>query len=368
MTLRAQLYFLSDTMSVWPEVGRWIKYTDRQGELKCKVYRYEDGGSVGWTLGVGAYQETERQAVVEYDVGDEDMLSEPFLKMINWSYTGAPGEEELEIAVTKRNNEIRGISCQTCKSTSSKLLKCKACKKVYYCDIDCQRKDWPTHQTTCVRGKVVLQPNPRYPLAEVQQQLAISQKKIQEDFNAALVDAFNGNFKIKINGEWVRKPKATDLKASYRYELRHDSAGDKVVHFKQRALESLEHTNGEPSSCSFFMTMELCMEQNGFKVGGLHYLVGYEMDPNFFWGMVLNFNTFGTVAPFHTNCSCKFPKMPPNYKEMKKKWDKMFSRAKAFPTDVQCMFADTCIGCHSFRLDGKAGCRFKHDIAVNQAN
>ena len=99
-------------------------------------------------------------------------------------------------------------------------------------------------------------------------------------------------------------------------------------------------------------------------VSTIHHLVGEEMDPGNFWGMALNYNTFGTVAPFHTSCHCKFPKMPPKYKEMKKKWDKMFSRAKACSTDVQCMFADTKVGCHSFGMEGEANCKFKHDIAV----
>ena len=112
-------------------------------EFKCKVCSYEDVESFGWMAGAGAHQETECQVVVEYEGGDDDCLDETFLNSINWSYTPAPGKEELDIAVQKRDNEVRGISCQSCKSTSSKLLKCEACKKVHYCDQDCQRKDWP---------------------------------------------------------------------------------------------------------------------------------------------------------------------------------------------------------------------------------
>lgn len=96
----------------------------------------------------------------------------------------------------------------------------------------------------------------------------------------------------------------------------------------------------------------------------MHYLVDYTMDPGLFWGMALNFNTFGTVAPFDPNCNCKFPKMPLNYKKLKKQWDKIFFRAKEDINDVQCMFADTKEGCHSFGLPTGLGCKFKHDILV----
>merc|ERR1711879_695032 len=59
-------------------------------------------------------------------------------------------------------------------------------------------------------------------------------------------------------------------------------------------------------------------------------------------------------------------KMPPNWKKMQKQWDKMFSRADADIHDVQCMFADTREGCHSFGLPGDRGCKFKHDILVEE--
>lgn len=357
-------------MAGLPELGRWIQYswknTDNNRLERCKVVEYEDVESFGWTLGTGSYQETEKQVVLVYEGGDTDSQDANFFKMVNWSYITEPGKEELETAVQKRNNDLLGYSCEACKSTSSKLLKCQACKKVHYCDQVCQRNDWPTHEAACVREKIVLEPNPRYPLAEVKQQLAISQREIQMKANAALVDGLNGRFKIEINGQWVRNPRATDLETLNRYMLKHDSGNDDVVHFKQRALESSEHTNGEPSSCSFFMTMEMCLEEKKYKEGGLHYLAVDDSDPGNFWGMVLNFNTFGTVAPFHTNCCCNFPKMPPLYKKMRKNWDKIFSRAKTSSSDVQCMFADTPFGCHSYGLEGDAGCKFKHDIAVKK--
>merc|ERR1719495_624303 len=238
------------------------------------------------------------------------------------------------------------------KKQAKKLLMCQGCKKVRYCNQDCQRQDWSTHRADCVKKKIVLQPNPRYPLGEVDLNLGKSQRAVQRKAHLKIQDALNGNFKVKINNNWVWDPKATDLQAGERYVLKYDSNQEDYVHFKQRALESPEHTNGEPSSCSLYMILDLCYdyENKKYKDGHLHNLALDDMDPGIFWGMTLNFKTFGTVAPFHPNCHCEFRKMPQNYKKIQKSWDKVFKIARADFTDVQCMFSDTSSGCHSFNL------------------
>ena len=45
-----------------------------------------------------------------------------------------------------------GIRCNTCKSMqgATEFKVCSACKKVYYCSRDCQRKDWKGgHKQLC---------------------------------------------------------------------------------------------------------------------------------------------------------------------------------------------------------------------------
>ena len=65
---------------------------------------------------------------------------------------------------------------------------------------------------------------------------------------------------------------------------------------------------------------------------------------------------------------CNFPKMPSKWRRLRKRWDEIFSRAKADIKDVQCRFSDTKEGCHAFGLPGVLGCRYKHDILVEQEN
>jgi len=356
-------------MSVLPKVGRWIKYyfeTDIETKYVCKVKEYEDCESFGWTAWGGGFREVEHHAVLEYPGGDIDSEDKEFFRRVNWTYIPEPTEEELATAVLKRNNRLLGYFCQSCKSTSVKLLLCKGCEVVHYCDRKCQRADWPTHEAVCEKKKkVVLQPNPRYPLDKIRPEVARKQRDLQIKANAILMDALNGCFEVLINDRWVRNPKATDLETCERYILKHDADQGNAIHFKHRALNTGPHANGEPTSCSLYMTIELVLEGEAeYKEGGLHYLALDNMDPGMFWGMALNFNTFGTVAPFTTKCHCNFPKMPPSYKKLKKQWDKIFTRAKKSGLDVQCMFADTPIGCHSFGLDGEEGCKFKHDVSV----
>lgn len=43
--------------------------------------------------------------------------------------------------------------CGSCKTTEGKLLKCGGCKLVYYCSVNCQRKDRNKHATICLVSK-----------------------------------------------------------------------------------------------------------------------------------------------------------------------------------------------------------------------
>lgn len=40
--------------------------------------------------------------------------------------------------------------CGHCHKSGAKLLRCGRCKKVYYCNVECQKKDWATnHRAQC---------------------------------------------------------------------------------------------------------------------------------------------------------------------------------------------------------------------------
>ena len=77
--------------------------------------------------------------------------------------------------------------------------------------------------------------------------------------------------------------------------------------------------------------------------------------------MLINFNTFGTVAKFNTKCDCNYQKMPYKIKQILNYWNDAFERAKNDIDDVQCVFSSSQEGCHGFGLKGCSGCNFKHD-------
>lgn len=39
--------------------------------------------------------------------------------------------------------------CFTCNKTQGKLRKCGTCQAVYYCDVECQKKNWKEHKRVC---------------------------------------------------------------------------------------------------------------------------------------------------------------------------------------------------------------------------
>jgi methyl coenzyme M reductase subunit D len=45
-----------------------------------------------------------------------------------------------------------GKQCNTCDKFDNKMNKCSGCQKIYYCNRECQLKDWPNHKQICKLG------------------------------------------------------------------------------------------------------------------------------------------------------------------------------------------------------------------------
>ena len=361
-----------------PEIGRWIKCTvTTDYNFECKILGYEDDiNSI--SISITGDVLMEQLVNVQYLDGDDDSLTMEDLKRYKWIYVQTPSEEECIAHVNQVENRRREIACGHCKSDIVALKACKACHNVYYCNQTCQRNDWAIHKELCAYEKVRLKPDPRYPLNQAPDFLrAQFQARLQSEYHAILLDALEGRFEVFHNGgffwtpvvtdmknsDWKRNPRATDMTSLERYQLRHDSPrseNNNPIVFKWRALESLEHGRGEPIGCSFIELIKYhLLDDERYREGGLHYLAGSLEDPGLFWGMVINFNTFGTVAPFHSNCNCNMQRLPKKQRKMRNKWDKIFQRAKQDPLDVQCMFSETPIGCLDYEE-----CPYRHDIEV----
>ena len=363
-----------------PQEGRWIEFRigsdNEKKNLKAKVISiYSEVEEIL----IGTHFDVKDIAMVEilHDCGEEDCLELNDLNKYGWKYTEAPSEDDITAKKTERENIHRELSCALCNAKDKKLYRCKACEKVWYCGRECQKADWKAkHSEECkeLQRKLKLKPNPRYPLKNSNSDMGIRQMKLQNEYSLILMDALNGRFKIRhqpgfrwepvtTTGEWINNPSSNDMQALERYGLKYESqkGGSDPISMKWRALESKGHSPNGPSACLFLQEMEIVLlKDERYREGGLHYLAGSLEAPHLFWGMAMNFNTFGTVTPFTTGCHCNFKKIPPKYKTIKRNWDMFFKRAKKNKYDVQCMFADTPVGCHGF---GK-GCQFRHDILV----
>ena len=47
------------------------------------------------------------------------------------------------------DEEVTLKQCRTCQKNGDNLFRCSKCKDVYYCDQECQRKDWVSHKSYC---------------------------------------------------------------------------------------------------------------------------------------------------------------------------------------------------------------------------
>lgn len=49
-----------------------------------------------------------------------------------------------------------GKLCSFCMKIVEKKMNCSRCKKAFYCNVDCQRKDWKAHKKLCVAAAAEL--------------------------------------------------------------------------------------------------------------------------------------------------------------------------------------------------------------------
>ena len=57
---------------------------------------------------------------------------------------------------TNLRSELEVLICSSCGKTHDgpRMLRCSRCLSAYYCDVNCQRKDWLSHKKMCVKKKL----------------------------------------------------------------------------------------------------------------------------------------------------------------------------------------------------------------------
>jgi len=353
-----------------PTPGKWIKWnsgksSDLGSWSKGEVMEYTEMG-----VEINNMNGVDLNELTQQDVAEDHSL---------WSYCEIPGQEEKEKAEWEGlNREIGHRFCNKCNCVTKKLQICKGCYKVYYCDETCQLDNWSSHKDDCKREKTVRRPDPRYPLSELSTIWKEVQVRTQNERHQVLQAALNGNFTVKhsegdLTVAWhlVHGPKSTDLVFGNKYEL---NVNSEVFTFEWEGLNPMEHSipEGHPTSCVLFESMEEHLNDEEFMeefnqkvslqyIAGMHLL---QLD-SVFWSMVINFNTYGTVAPFDGPCRCNSKnvkaQMPPERRELRKKWNKFFKRAKADINDVQCMYSASKVGCQNYE-----NCPYKHQVEVKK--
>ena len=76
--------------------------------------------------------------------------------MSSTSTHGTDMLREGDIATTLKGVLLKGAECAVCgavKSSDGSAIKRCACKLVYYCSTECQRKDWDDHKARCEKAR-----------------------------------------------------------------------------------------------------------------------------------------------------------------------------------------------------------------------
>lgn len=59
--------------------------------------------------------------------------------------------ESLYESMTGDELDIFEQKCKVCHRKVKKMMQCSKCKSVYYCDKDCQLRDWAAHKKVCIK-------------------------------------------------------------------------------------------------------------------------------------------------------------------------------------------------------------------------
>ena len=115
--------------------------------------------------------------------------------------------EEENIKVSLRTISQNEKTCNICRKENDSMLRCSGCKKVFYCNVLCQRKDWKNHKQEC--KKVVNQSE--------EQKETKKEEPLKESFNSIsdFVGVDNvgvGNFTNVVKGKWKQNGKEYAIK------------------------------------------------------------------------------------------------------------------------------------------------------------
>ena len=321
--------------------------------------------------------------IVQHIEGDDDEIDELHETVFDkpWEYIEAPTQDEIDLARTANHHKSEVYECNHCSSKQINMRKCANCMKARYCSTECQKEDWPTHQKDCKKKIKIKIENPRYPLANPDLNQAMNEKMIQDTMNDVLQDALTGKFKlfkwsiggsdiedIVIDDDGIINPKSTDVVWGTQYAV--VTQLDQYYILTTSPIEPESHCSS-PTSCSVYNLLDTLGHgdsQMKSIFDSLHFLIMYASQDatSLFWRMAINFNTFGTVAPFDINCKCAFSKKPRKFKQLLKFWDGKFKRAKEDLNDILCVYSNSEQGCHAFGLPDGLGCRYKHYIFVEK--
>lgn len=106
-------------------------------------------GTNGWIPGVSiAYRSMDKTSKVMTLFPPTETWEEHKIHLAEWM----GDQENLRIRKEVLEGHIKGEeeTCNSCQAKAKGMMRCGGCKMMWYCDKECQRKDWKfIHKATC---------------------------------------------------------------------------------------------------------------------------------------------------------------------------------------------------------------------------
>lgn len=102
------------------------------------------------------------------------------------------------------------VLCNYCNAQGHKLLRCSRCKAIYYCNADCQAKDWERHKVYCDPESVGI-------------------KRIVRDLRVTIFSMLNITKELDLSSPWVLAQAKTNEPGKVRIGTGDDKAAMDLI-------------------------------------------------------------------------------------------------------------------------------------------
>lgn len=121
---------------------------DNGDSIRISIYNLPSTGTAGTiniacNLDIDDYTNPDVSSL--FQVGTIIYIRDPWVKYAMDGNIAMRVEDSKDIAFVKQVH-----CCNSCQAANVKLLRCGKCSAAFYCNAECQKKDWTRHKKVCI--------------------------------------------------------------------------------------------------------------------------------------------------------------------------------------------------------------------------